>query len=120
MAGDVPLGPISATLACARHIGGDRECGEPAVMHISWYVDGVSALNWENSLCCQEHADEAQRLWSVGWKHHVSHACGMPGAFFRIDAEAVDADGVPITFCYHPWDAAAETESAEPEMQACV
>lgn len=116
----VPLGPISVTLACGRHIGGDGECGAPAVWHISWYEDGVRALDWEHSLACQEHTEEAQRLWTVGWRHAASHACGMPGALLHVAIEGSDCDGNPLTYCLHPWDECAEAAVAEEVLSESV
>lgn len=116
---NVPLGERSVTLACGRMVAG-RECEAPAAWHVSWYEDGVRAGAWDNSLCCQEHMDDAQQRWTgaVGWRHRVSHACGMPGALLHIAEEGVDCDGNPVTYCRHPWDECAEAEAAEELLSA--
>lgn len=110
-----PLGPISTTLRCARLVP-DGECGAPAVWHLSWFDPTASPFDWESSLACQEHRDEAQRSnWQIGWRHRVLPACAMPGSLLQIAESDEDEDGLPLTFCFHPWDfERATNEAAEP------
>lgn len=56
---------------CGRWFG-DHNCGKPATWHFMWTEDG------ENGLCCDEHHDEALRVWSHHDKHPMTAVCTMP------------------------------------------
>jgi hypothetical protein len=110
------LGGIMATLTCHREVT-DGHCGAPAVWHLSWYDEQLPAGEWENSLACQSHRDEADQLWQIGWRHRVLPACALPGSRLVIADEGDDEDGFPLTFCYHPFDAEAVATEAEQVTQ---
>lgn len=109
----VPLGGEPLTLTCHRRIDG-AYCDAPAAWHLSWYDEQLPAGDWENSLACQQHRDDAERQgWEIGWRHRVLPACTLPGSLLHIADEGDDEDGFPISFCAHPFDEAEVAATAE-------
>jgi hypothetical protein len=54
-------------------------CPREATTHVIW------TPKIDNGLCCDDHADEARRLWTPYAMHPYRMECSMPGAVFVHD-----------------------------------
>jgi hypothetical protein len=99
-----PLHGISTSLACARTVEGDRECGALAEWHVSWADLSKRAVLWDNSLACGPCKTWAEARWDMGWRHRVLPACALPGALLHIADEGTDEEGWPLSYCAHPYE----------------
>jgi hypothetical protein len=65
---------------CGRWLG-TTNCGKPATWHFMWTPEG------DNGLTCDEHHDEALRVWTHHDRHPITAVCTMPDAnwFFSWD-----------------------------------
>ena len=110
-----PLHERNLTLACGYTVNAPVMCGAPAAWHLSWYEHGVDYGLWENSLACEVHKIESVKRWDVGWRHRITHACGMSGSVLHLVLDVEDEDGIPVSSCRHPLDTATETIRASVE-----
>lgn len=78
-----PLMGVAPPLQCNRVTGAhDGEyCGREGKWHIIWTAD------CENGIACDEHADEAKRLWVYFGLHPYEMACSMPGSRYFADID---------------------------------
>ncbi len=81
-----PLFDEAPARVCSRWLG-DRNCGEPAVMHVIW-DDAM-----ENGCVCAEHVPELGSRWSFLAVHHLGPDCGMPGSEFFIEENVCRCPG---------------------------
>lgn len=91
-----PLGGNAPPLQCNRLMGGTFDepelCGKPGAWHVIWDLD----LN--NGICCDEHAEEARRLWVFIGFHPYSEVCSIGGARWLPDKDicVVDDDDLGL------------------------
>lgn len=87
-----PLGQVAPPLQCNRLMSGAFDapepdyCGKPAKWHIIWTSDG------ENGIACDEHADEARRLWVYFGLHAYEPVCSIRGARYLPDEDRCVVD----------------------------
>jgi hypothetical protein len=92
-----PIGGHAPALQCNRLTGGTFDqpdyCGRPGTWHIIWTADA------ENGIACDEHADEARRLWVYFGLHAYDPVCSMPGATYLPDEDrcVIDEDSLGLT-----------------------
>lgn len=67
-----PLGDAQAAMDMTCAYGIPPTCSRRATWHVIWTPDG------ENSIGCDEHAQEAEKRWTRYDRHPLTETCGMP------------------------------------------